>query len=200
MAVAAVIALQVGQRERARVLGSIPSGWRNVPFQRQTVTLQLGDDLFVVTYRFSRDGIEIAVDGREVAVDALYGATSETVDMAIGGVRRTYLVHVVAREIYIHSTVGSGRFRIVPRFPETDSAVVTGEMVAKTPGTVVAVPVSVGDFVETGDTVIVVEAMKMEQAVVASEPGRVVAVYFAVGDQVDAGSVLIEIEPGDHSG
>ncbi len=200
LAVAAAIALQVEERERAPVLGSLPSGWRNVPFQRQTLTLRLGGDSLVVAYRFSRDGIEIAVNEREIAVDAVYRATSETVDVAIGGVRRTYRVHIIGEDIYVDSALGSLRFGITPRLPDTVSSVVSGAMVAKTPGAVVAVPVAVGDVVRTGDTVMVIEAMKMEQAVVASEPGRVAAVHFAVGDHVDAGVVLVKIEPGDQGG
>jgi len=200
LAVAAAIALQVEERERASVLGSIPSGWRNVPFQRQTLTLRRGDDSLVVAYRFSRDGIEIAVNEREIAIDAVYRATPEMVDVAISGLRRTYRIHIIGEDIYVDSALGSLRFEITPRLPDTDSSVVSGGMVARTPGAVVAVPVAEGDVVTTGDTVMVIEAMKMEQAVVASEPGRVAAVHFAVGDHVDAGAVLVEIEPGDQGG
>ena len=61
-------------------------------------------------------------------------------------------------------------------------------------GAVVALPVSVGDTVEPGDTLIVIEAMKMEHAVVAQVAGRVGEILFAVGDQVDEGETLVLLE------
>ncbi len=190
----AAIALQAANRKSARVLGSIPSGWRNVPFQRQTVTLRLGDEAFVVEYRLAKGEIEIRVDGHEAPVGVLYRSAPDSVDVAIEGMRRTYSINRVGDEVYVDSPVGSARFEVMPRFPDASSVVATGEMVAKTPGAVVAVLVSVGDTVESGDTVMVIEAMKMEQAVVAPEGGRVTVVHHAVGDQVDSGSVLVEIE------
>ena len=61
-------------------------------------------------------------------------------------------------------------------------------------GAVVALPVAVGDTVEPGATLIVIEAMKMEHAIVAEAGARVVEVHFAVGDQVDEGNTLLLLE------
>ena len=48
----------------------------------------------------------------------------------------------------------------------------------------------VGDAVKKGDTVVIIEAMKMEIPVVAPEDGTVASVDVAVGDAVEAGAVL----------
>ena len=61
-------------------------------------------------------------------------------------------------------------------------------------GAVVALPVAVGDTVEPGDTLIVIEAMKMEHAIVAQVSGSVSEILFAVGDQVDEGDTLVLLE------
>ncbi len=61
-------------------------------------------------------------------------------------------------------------------------------------GTVVALPVAVGDTVEPGDTLIVIEAMKMEHAVTARSAARVGEIRFAVGDAVDEGEILLRLE------
>ncbi|MDH3762310.1 MAG: acetyl/propionyl/methylcrotonyl-CoA carboxylase subunit alpha [Gammaproteobacteria bacterium] len=61
-------------------------------------------------------------------------------------------------------------------------------------GAVVALPVAVGDTVEPGDTLIVIEAMKMEHAIVAQVSGSVGEILFAVGDQVDEGDTLVLLE------
>ncbi|MFZ9039947.1 MAG: biotin/lipoyl-containing protein [Gammaproteobacteria bacterium] len=61
-------------------------------------------------------------------------------------------------------------------------------------GAVVALPVAVGDTVAAGDTLMVIEAMKMEHAIVAEVSGSVKEILFAVGDQVDEGDTLVLLE------
>ena len=57
-------------------------------------------------------------------------------------------------------------------------------------GAVFQVPTSVGQKVEAGDTVIIIEAMKMEIPVVAPEAGTIASIDVAVGDAVESGAVL----------
>ena len=61
-------------------------------------------------------------------------------------------------------------------------------------GAIVALPVVVGDTVAPGDTLMVVEAMKMEHAVVASTGAMISEVLVAIGDQVDEGDTLVLLE------
>jgi len=61
-------------------------------------------------------------------------------------------------------------------------------------GAVVAVAVAVGDRVEAGDTLMVIEAMKMEHAITAQAVAKVSEVLFTIGDQVDEGETLIMLE------
>ena len=55
------------------------------------------------------------------------------------------------------------------------------------------VTVAEGDVVETGDTVVVLESMKMEIPVIAEAPGTVRAVRVAAADVVQEGDVLVEL-------
>ena len=61
------------------------------------------------------------------------------------------------------------------------------------PGRIVAAPLSDGDAVAKGQTVVVLEAMKMEHALVAPFDG-VVSLFAAVGDQVVDGAVLAQVQ------
>ena len=62
------------------------------------------------------------------------------------------------------------------------------------PGVIIDVKVNVGDAVKKGDTVVVLEAMKMENNINAARDGKVTAVQVAKGDTVADGAVLIVIE------
>ena len=52
-----------------------------------------------------------------------------------------------------------------------------------------------GDQVETGQVLVVLEAMKMEHRMTASHAGRVAAVHVEVGQMVDPDKVLVRLEP-----
>ena len=64
-------------------------------------------------------------------------------------------------------------------------------------GTVVKVAVAEGDTVEAGDTVVVIEAMKMEQPITAHKGGVVSGLSASVGETVTAGTVLAEIKDAE---
>ena len=72
-----------------------------------------------------------------------------------------------------------------------------GALRAPMPGKVVAVPVKAGDTVAKGQAVIVIEAMKMEQALTAPFDGVVESVAYSVGDQVGADAVLAVVTAKD---
>jgi 3-methylcrotonyl-CoA carboxylase alpha subunit len=59
------------------------------------------------------------------------------------------------------------------------------------PGKVLRVLVTEGDLVETGATLVILEAMKMEHAIKAPHAGRVHEVRTRAGDQVEGGQLLV---------
>lgn len=82
-----------------------------------------------------------------------------------------------------------------PRRPHRDGVVGggSGTVAAPMQGTIVKVAVAVGDDVNVGDTIAILEAMKMENAVVADRSGTVTKIAVSAGDSVGAGDVLAEI-------
>ena len=70
----------------------------------------------------------------------------------------------------------------------------SGEVAAPMQGTIVKVNVEVGQTVAIGDSVVVLEAMKMENQIAAEKAGKVVKVNVKQGDTVGSGDVLVVIE------
>ena len=77
---------------------------------------------------------------------------------------------------------------------EDHSAAAQGKLVAPMPGSIIALQVAVGDTVQPGDLLMVLEAMKMEHSIVASAEATVSEIFFAVGDQVEEGQQLLSLE------
>ena len=82
-----------------------------------------------------------------------------------------------------------------PRFVIPGSDESSGGFVARMPGKVIELRVQVGDLVSAGETLLVLEAMKMEHPMRATEDGVVTEVRVAVGDQVEGGALLLVVEP-----
>ncbi|MDA0180800.1 biotin/lipoyl-binding carrier protein [Solirubrobacter phytolaccae] len=61
-------------------------------------------------------------------------------------------------------------------------------------GTVWKIEVAVGDAVEEGDTVAILESMKMEMPVEAEDPGTVARILVEEGQAVKEGDPLVELE------
>ena len=76
--------------------------------------------------------------------------------------------------------------------PAAATAPVNGHAIkTPLPGVIIDVKVNVGDEVKKGDTVVVLEAMKMENNINADRDGKVTAISVAKGDTVADGAVLV---------
>jgi biotin carboxyl carrier protein len=62
------------------------------------------------------------------------------------------------------------------------------------PGKVIDVKVKKGSKVKAGDTLVIIEAMKMEHAIKATVTGKIAKVMIQLNDQVDNGATLLVLE------
>ena len=78
-----------------------------------------------------------------------------------------------------------------PGSAETD--IDEGGLSAPMPGTILENLVKQGQRVREGQTLLVMEAMKMEHRIQAPRAGEVTRLHYSVGDRVDMGTTLVEI-------
>jgi propionyl-CoA carboxylase alpha chain len=199
-AVAAALASQQARRSTEKVLGGIPSGWRNNFSEPQRVSFVGHDGEIEISYRFDRTGRHVDVSGMTDL--QVLSAESTKVVLSDGGVARTYSVNQVGLHYYVDGPDGSSDLTYVERFKLPESLLEPGALVATLPGTVVRVEVAVGDHVSAGDILVAIEAMKMEHEVRASHGGVVASVAVAAGEQVESGRLLVVVdeEPEAESG
>ena len=98
---------------------------------------------------------------------------------------------------HVNGPAGQISLRELPRYPGSEEALAEGALVAPMPGKVIKLAVAEGAEVETGDVIVVLEAMKMEHELTAPAAGTIAELRVAEGDQVDAGSALAVIETAD---
>ena len=195
-AVAAALVGQAGRRAAVRTLATLPSGWRNNTVDRQEVTFAVSDDEVTVAYRMGRRGdsvAEVVVDGRALDLKAT-DLTTHGVTLTVDGVTRRYAAQRVGAVAYVDGPDGASRLVEYERLPVAAEQVVEGSALAPMPGSVVRVAVAVGDRVEAGQVLVVLEAMKMEHSVHAGASGTVYEVDVTEGDQVEKGRILAIVE------
>ena len=195
-ALAAALARQARHRSEAPVLGTLPSGWRNVFSAPQRVAYTAAGQAREVTYRILGNSVEAEVGG--VPLRALvHSATPDRVDLEIGGTRRVYLVNGVGAEIYVDASDGSTALSETPRFGDPTKLAPAGSLLAPMPGLVLRVLAEPGAVVTAGQPLLVLEAMKMEQTVSAPADGVLAELRAKAGEQVSTGQVLAVLESGD---
>jgi len=196
-ALAAALAAQASRRLNARVQSSVSSGFRNVPtgFQQATFRVQtLGDESIDVRYRTGAGGLEAQANGVDLGPLTLWSASPRKVDLTYADVRRVIDVDIHGDRHFVDSSDGFSVLHLEERFPLPGNSSAPGSLLAGMPGTVVAVSVAVGDIVEHGHPLIVLEAMKMEHAIRAPHRGVVAELHVGVGDQVASGALLAVVE------
>ena len=92
--------------------------------------------------------------------------------------------------------IGRGDVELVvqPRFVVPGQDDESGGFIAPMPGKVIELRVQAGDRVEPGQTVLVLEAMKMEHPIRSTEHGVVTEVLVSEGEQVESGTRLLVVE------
>jgi propionyl-CoA carboxylase alpha chain len=192
----AALWVQGVNRRDARVLGMTPSGWRNGRLPDQKLVFDHGEISVTVLYRALRDGSFRFGDG---TLARIHSWSENGIDVEIGGRRTQALVTRSGAQLIVHGPIGDLSFTERPRFKLPGDEDDAGGFIARMPGTVIDLRVKVGDRVSAGDTVLLLEAMKMEHPMRAREDGVVSEVRVTEGEQVEGGALLLVIEPAQES-
>jgi len=187
----AALWIQGANRAAAEALAATPSGWRNARMPEQRVVLVCHEREIEVRYRALRDGRFRFGDGAHARIHAW---SPGAIDAEIEGRRMRARVTRAGDRFVVQGPPGDLDFALKPLFELPGAVVVAGGFVAPMPGKVLELRVQLGDRVQAGDTLVILEAMKMEHPMRATADGVVAEVRVAKGDQVEAGTVLLVVE------
>jgi 3-methylcrotonyl-CoA carboxylase alpha subunit len=154
-----------------------------------------GANSHAVQLQFERArAVRARVDGAPAVTLAEVSTSDTAVAVRIGARRFAARALRSGARLHLWSEDTHAQFLLDdPREREFRASVSGGGLTSALPGVVVSVPVTVGEQVEAGTVLMLIEAMKMEHAISAPYAGRVTAVHFAPGDRVAEGSALLEL-------
>jgi propionyl-CoA carboxylase alpha chain len=190
----AALWLQGVNRAEARVLAAAPTGWRNARLPDQQVVFRRGAREISAVYRRLRDERFRLADGTHARI---HSWSPDGIDVEVDGRRSRARITRAGDRITLHGPHGDLELVVQPRFVIPGSEESAGGFVARMPGKVIDLRVQVGDRVRAGETLLVLEAMKMEHPMRATEDGVVTEVRVTLGEQVESGALLLVVQSAD---
>ena len=159
----------------------------------------IDEKVYRVELQRSDEGWRCRLDGREISLDAVSGQDG-VLSLLLGG--KSYEIKLESFEAESSVVVGNQRFQASVRDPRslrsraragaTDQGV--KKIKAPMPGKVVRLLAAIGSVVEEGQSVIVIEAMKMQNELKSPKSGVIRKISVQEGAAVEAGQALAEVE------
>ncbi|MCU1559462.1 biotin carboxylase N-terminal domain-containing protein [Mycetocola sp.] len=182
---------------------SRPSGWRLGEPRPTSYAFSLGDETRTVSVLSGERAASVRIDDGEETQALL--RPIDGIDHALTWAGRTRMLRLTrnARSVWVADDGFSVELPILSREQRLAARLAlisrngspsSPEVRSPMPGTVISVEAVTGDRVEAGDTLVVVEAMKMEHKLVASVPGEV-TVHVAPGDLVKLDQLVATLVP-----
>ena len=144
---------------------------KNFGQQAQPETQTYSVSLNSTEYKVTIDGPQVIVNGKPYNIDDLTEVTAQP------------------------SQQQAPAEESPPSSEETESAPGAVSVKAQMPGAILKILVNLGDKVNAGDTLMVIEAMKMESEIKTDYPGTIAQIPVSIGDKITKGQVLAQINP-----
>ncbi len=189
--ITAALWIQGENRDKAPILREIQSGWTNSRLPKQKISFKSDSEEILISYKSNRDGSFDLNDGITAKVIKW---SSSGIDIEIGNIRFFSKITKSNETLVVHGPWGDILFKILPRFKSIGQETRDGGLIAPMPGKVIDLKVKVGSKIKKGDTLVVLEAMKMEHTVKAVEDGVIDELFVSQNDQVENGALLMVIK------
>ena len=189
--VIAALWIQMKNRDEAKVAKFMPSGWTNGRLPKQKIIFEYEGQEIKVEYSQKRNG-QFSFSDNKVA--QIYSSDNESIDVMFDGKRHISKITSSENNILVHMPYGDVMLNVKPKFTLPGLEVATGGLVAPMPGKVIDIKVKKGKKVKAGDTLVILEAMKMEHSIKAAEDGVVSELLISINDQVENGALLMIVK------
>ena len=189
-AIAASAFDKVERESKRTLLQDMPSGWRNNFYQPQQETFLNGEEEVLVKYNASQYSIgenDFVVNIQEISGDEIL--------LELNGIQERFTVVSNGNDYFIqHAHNGTVNLKRKERFPIKEAEKVKGGYISPMPGKVIKVLVEPGQEVKSGDGLLVLLSMKMENTICADEDGTVEEIYVTEEEDLEAGKLLLKMK------
>ncbi len=188
------------RQEERKILPHFPAGWRNNFYQPlfQKYQTAQGEEMKLSYRHLGDQRFEVQIHHESISEPeteqiTLLSVDRQQVTFQRGQLREKLRLAVHGDDIFVKHEEHQIHLKRIPRLPETQNQLAQGSYQAPMPGEVVKIMVETGQAVQSGDPLLIINSMKMENTIYAFAEGTVEEIYVQERDLIQADDLLVKI-------
>jgi propionyl-CoA carboxylase alpha chain len=168
----------------------IKHSWTNGRLPHQNISFQFENEIHQIKYSYiNKESISILEKNVEII-----SFDNEMLECVIDEFRSQYQIYRDEDRLFVFDSFNDIQLRVLPRFVDPSTSSIEGGLLAPMPGKISEVLIKKDQKVKAGQSLMIIEAMKMEQTIKSPNAGKISKIMVKKGQQVENGESLLVID------
>ena len=168
----------------------IKHSWTNGRLPHQNISFQFENEIHQIKYSYiSKESISILEKNVEII-----SFDNEMLECVIDDIRSQYQIYRDEDRLFVFDSFNDIQLKVLPRFVDPSTSSIEGGLLAPMPGKISEVLIKKDQKVKAGQSLMIIEAMKMEQTIKSPNAGKISKIMVKKGQQVENGESLLVID------
>ena len=168
----------------------IKHSWTNGRLPHQNISFQFENEVHQIKYSYiNKESISILEKNVEII-----SFDNEMLECVIDGIRSQYQIYRDEDRLFVFDSFNDIQLKVLPRFVDPSTSSIEGSLLAPMPGKISEVLIKKDQKVKAGQSLMIIEAMKMEQTIKSPNAGKISKIMVKKGQQVENGESLLVID------
>ena len=168
----------------------IKHSWTNGRLPHQNISFQFENEVHQIKYSYiNKESISILEKNVEII-----SFDNEMLECVIDDIRSQYQIYRDEDRLFVFDSFNDIQLKVLPRFVDPSTSSIEGGLLAPMPGKISEVLIKKDQKVKAGQSLMIIEAMKMEQTIKSPNAGKISKIMVKKGQQVENGESLLVID------
>ena len=168
----------------------IKHSWTNGRLPHQNISFQFENEIHQIEYSYiNKESISILEKNVEII-----SFDNEMLECVIDDIRSQYQIYRDEDRLFVFDSFNDIQLKVLPRFVDSNTSSIEGGLLAPMPGKISDVLIKKDQKVKAGQSLMIIEAMKMEQTIKSPNAGKISKIMVKKGQQVENGESLLVID------
>ena len=168
----------------------IKHSWTNGRLPHQNISFQFENEVHQIKYSYiNKESISILEKNVEII-----SFDNEMLECVIDDIRSQYQIYRDEDRLFVFDSFNDIQLKVLPRFDDPSTSSIEGSLLAPMPGKISEVLIKKDQKVKAGQSLMIIEAMKMEQTIKSPNAGKISKIMVKKGQQVENGESLLVID------
>ena len=168
----------------------IKHSWTNGRLPHQNISFQFENEIHQIKYSYiNKESISILEKNVEII-----SFDNEMLECVIDDMRSQYQIYRDEDRLFVFDSFNDIQLIVLPRFVDPSTSSIEGGLLAPMPGKISEVLIKKDQKVKAGQSLMIIEAMKMEQTIKSPNAGKISKIMVKKGQQVENGESLLVID------